>query len=230
MRFQRLESLIGTKTLSSIKKKSVIVYGLGGVGGYACEALVRSGVGTVHLVDFDRIEPSNTNRQIIALTSTIGLMKTDVFAQRIHDINPSCDVHVHSHAYSDQTEAYFSDLTVDYVIDAIDDVDAKIHLLKTYRRHRVPIISSMGFANKMHPEKIQVAYLKDTSACPLARTIRRRLRKAGVPLDIPVVFSTEKPIKPLEQTIKLGSNAFVPSTAGLYMASYVINQWTEELS
>ncbi len=230
MSFQKLESLIGKTTLSAIKKKTVIVYGLGGVGGYACEALVRSGVGTVHLVDFDRIEPSNINRQIIALTSTIGLMKTDVFAQRIHDINPSCEVHIHTHAYSHQTETYFADLDVDFVIDAIDDVNAKVHLLKMYRLHGVPIISSMGFANKMHPEKIRMAYLKDTSVCPLARTIRRRLRKEDVSLDIPVVFSTEKPMKPLEQVIKLGSNAFVPSTAGLYMASYVINQWTEELS
>jgi len=230
MRFQRLESLIGTSILSAIKKKIVIVYGLGGVGGYACEALVRSGVGTVHLVDFDCIETSNINRQIIALTSTIGLMKTDVFAQRIHDINPLCEVHIHTHAYTDQMKTYFADIDVDFVIDAIDDVNAKVHLLKMYRLHEVPIISSMGFANKMHPEEIQIAHLNDTSVCPLARTIRRRLKKEDVPLDIPVVFSTEKPTKPLDGIIKLGSNAFVPSTAGLYMASYVINQWTEELS
>ena len=230
MRFERLKALVGKDGLERIHRKCVIVYGLGGVGGHACEALARSGVGTLHIVDHDTVDPTNINRQIIALDSTVGQSKTDVFKKRIHDINPDCTVHAHQDAFSEETADAYLSIAADYVVDAIDDVEAKVRLIEAYRRRGVPIISAMGLANKMHPESIRFARLGETQVCPLARVLRRRLRADRVPLDIPVVFSTEKPSKPTDDATRLGSNAFVPATAGLFMASHVINQWMEESS
>lgn len=222
MRFNRFEALIGKEQFAQLKQKKVAIFGIGGVGSYALEAIARSGIGHIIICDFDHFEASNINRQLYAYDSTIGALKVDVAKARLEDINP--DVEVLSYALkadADIIKEIFA-LKPDFVIDAIDDVFAKTDLIKASLLNGIPFISSMGFANKIHPEKIKIASLKETSVCPLAKTMRKRLREEKVSLDFPVVYSTEKPIESIGKI--LGTSPYVPSIAGLMMSGYVINK------
>jgi len=229
MRFKRLEALIGSTNLSLLHQKTVMICGIGGVGSFAAEALARSGIGHLILVDNDVVDITNINRQIIALESTIGLPKVEVMANRIIDINPEAIV-THYQLFIDElTIDSILDQRIDFVIDAIDSVASKCLLITTCIQKNIPSISSMGFALKLHPEKLELTTLDKTEMDPLAKEIRYRLRHANVSLKVPVVYSKEQPIKSQIDNIKLGSSAFVPPSAGLMLASYVINQMISEV-
>ena len=201
------------------------VFGLGGVGGYTVEALARMGVGNLHIIDSDTVSVSNINRQIIALHSTVGRSKTEVFKERIADINPKCNVMVHDVFYLPQKAEEFDFSAFDYVVDAIDTVTAKIDIIERCSRLGVPVISSMGTGNKVNPSELTVADIYDTSVCPLARVMRYELKKRNIQ-KLKVVYSTEKPKKQKTETegekVPPGSNPFVPPVAGLIIASEVI--------
>lgn len=228
MRFSRLENLIGQKQMLHLKRKSVTVFGLGGVGSFAAEALVRSGIGHVTVVDFDVVDQSNINRQLIALESTVGLYKTDVFRDRALSINPLLDIEVIHEKVDGDNIGDLLKHQPDFVLDCIDDVDGKVALVKHCQTHDIPMMLAMGFANKLHPELIEFALLKKTSVCPLARVMRKRLRDLDLSLNVMCVYSKESPVEVIHKDI-LGSTAFCPSTAGLMMASYVINQFLTEV-
>lgn len=222
MRFDRLRRLIGDTEFTQLNQRSVAVFGLGGVGSFAAEALVRSGIGKLIICDFDQIEATNINRQLLALDSTVGRLKVDVAKERYLDINPEIDIVTWPKKADPKNIKSILQNHPDFVVDAIDDVVAKIALISYCQSQHIPIISSMGFANKMHPEMIELDSLKKTSVCPLAKSIRKKMRDGGLSLDIPVVYSKEVPIDHFEDV--LGSSAFVPSAAGLVMAAHVINQ------
>jgi len=222
MRYDRLEKLISKEKLNILKSKTIAVFGLGGVGSYAFEAIVRSGVSKVIICDFDIVDITNINRQLIAYESTLGSLKTDVASKRAKDINPYVEIIKYSIKADKDSIKDILDLKPDFVVDAIDDVLAKTELITQATNKSIKIVSSMGFANKFHPEMIEIAKLSKTTVCPLAKTMRKRLKEAGVTLDFPVVYSTEKPTKSKDNI--LGSTAYTPSVAGLIIASYVINQ------
>ena len=229
--FSRTELLIGKESIEKLKNARVAVFGLGGVGGYAVEALVRSGVGKFDLIDDDKICITNLNRQIIATHKTIGKYKVDIAEERIHDINPEAEVIKHQTFYTPQTADSFDFSKYDYVIDAIDTVVGKISLVEKCKEYNVPIICAMGAGNKMDPTKFEVADISKTSVCPLAKVMRQELRKRKIK-KVKVVYSKELPIKQnntnLNEELKSGkhqipgSNAFVPSVAGLIIAGEVI--------
>lgn len=222
--FSRTELLLGREAMERLRKAKVAVFGIGGVGGHAAEALARSGVGALSLIDKDTVDVTNLNRQIVALHSTIGRDKVDVMRERILDINPACQVQTYKCFYLPETKDIFDFSQYDYIVDAVDTVTAKIQLVMEAQRCGTPIISSMGAGNKLDPAAFQVADLYETSVCPLAKVMRRELRKRGVK-QLKVVYSKEEAIHPSfaggEQTVP-GSNAFVPSVAGLILASEVI--------
>lgn len=222
--FSRTELLLGNEGMKRLRGAKVAVFGIGGVGGHAAEALARSGVGALSLIDKDTVDVTNLNRQIIALHSTIGRDKVDVMRERILDINPDCQVQAYKCFYLPETKDTFVFSQYDYIVDAVDTVTAKIQLVMEAQRCGTPIISSMGAGNKLDPAAFQVADLYETSVCPLAKVMRRELRKRGVK-QLKVVYSREEAIHPSfaggEQTVP-GSNAFVPSVAGLILASEVI--------
>ena len=224
--FSRTENLIGTEGLAKLAKARVAVFGIGGVGGYVCEALARSGVGALDLIDKDVVSASNINRQIIALQSTVGRPKTEVMAERIKDINPSISVCVHNVFYLPETAEQFDFSKYDYVVDAIDTVSGKIALAEQAQRAKTPFISSMGTGNKLDSTAFEVSDIAKTSVCPLARVMRRELKKRGIE-HVKVVYSKEEPIKNGEVDSETGkavpaSIAFVPSVAGLIIAGEVI--------
>lgn len=223
MRFNRLENLIGHDKLELLKDKKVVVFGLGGVGSFAAEALARSGIGHLVLVDYDQVDISNINRQLIALESTLAMDKTLVFAERARQINPYIQIDIVNQSVDDTNAGVILNGGIDFALDCIDDVEGKIAIVKVCQKQEIPVILSMGFANKFHPEMIQIAMLKKTSVCPLAKAMRKKVRDHGLSLEIPCVYSLEKPQPVLDKSI-LGSTAFCPSSAGLVMASYVINQ------
>ncbi|MCF7924158.1 MAG: ThiF family adenylyltransferase [Candidatus Izimaplasma sp.] len=226
MKFNRLENLIGEDKLKLLANKKVVVFGLGGVGSFAAEALIRSNILDLVIVDYDLVDISNINRQLIALETTIGLKKTEVFRNRAISINSNANVEIFNYKVdkSNIDEILFE--KPDFVLDCIDDVEAKVLLAKECYDRDIPIILAMGFANKFHPEKIKISILKNTSVCPLAKVMRKKIRDIGLPLDIPVVFSEETPSQVIDPNV-LGSTAYCPSTAGLIMASYVINKFIE---
>lgn len=236
-KFERTAMLLGEEALEVLRNKRVAVFGVGGVGGYVIEALVRSGVGAIDLIDNDVVAESNLNRQIIALTDTIGKMKTEVMRERIISINPQCKVTCHNCFYLPEISEQFPFYCYDYIVDAIDTVTAKIDLIMQAKQRDIPIISSMGTGNKLNPAELMVADIYDTSVCPLARVMRRELKARNIK-SCKVVYSKEKPIKPLfgEDSAKgrratPGSTAFVPASAGLLIASEVIKElvgWEEE--
>ena len=228
MRFSRLENLIGQEQLSLLKDKKVIVFGLGGVGSFVAEALVRSGIGQVDVVDYDKIDESNINRQIIALENTVGEFKTDVFQARARLINPDLKIHTYREKVSKENIKEIIIESYDYVLDCIDDVQGKLALASFCQETDQSFMLALGFANKFHPEMIEISTLKHTSVCPLAKAMRKQFRDHGLSLSIPCVYSKEKPAKVLDQSI-LGSTAFCPSTAGLMMASFVINSFVKEI-
>lgn len=222
----RTEMLIGKESVELLSTKRIIVFGIGGVGGYACEALARTGIGQIDLVDNDTVSLSNINRQIIALHSTVGKYKVDVMKERIFDINPSIKVNAINRLYTPETSCDFDLSAYDYVVDAIDMVSGKIELAVTCQRLGVPLISSMGTGNKLNPCGFKVSDIYKTSVCPLARVMRSELKKRGIK-KLKVVFSEETPIsREIEGQPKgryvPASIAFTPPTAGLVIASEVI--------
>ncbi len=232
--FVRTELLLGAQALETLRGSRVCVFGVGGVGGYVVEALARSGVGHLDIVDNDDVAESNLNRQIIALHSTIGKSKVDVARDRILDINPDVQVTVHKCFYLPETAAEFDFISYDYVVDAIDTVTAKIDIIMKCKEVGTPIISSMGTGNKLDPTKVQVTDIYKTEIDPLAKVMRRELKKRGI-RKLKVVYSNEEPIKPDQALVQAeldatdsvrrsipGSTAFVPPVAGLVIAREVV--------
>ena len=217
-RFSRTEALLGEQAMEKLKKARVAVFGIGGVGGHVVEALVRSGVGAVDIVDSDKVCLSNLNRQIIATESSIGKYKVDVMKERILDINPEAVVNVHKCFYLPETKDEFDFSQYSYVVDAVDTVTAKIQLVMEAAEAGVPIISSMGAGNKLDPTAFQVADIYKTSVCPLAKVMRRELKKRGIK-KLKVVYSREQPVV---KNVVPASVAFVPSVVGLIIAGEVI--------
>lgn len=225
-RFERTALLFGENAINTLASKKIAVFGVGGVGGYVCEALVRSGIGSFDLFDNDKVCLSNLNRQIIALESTVGMYKTEAMKSRMLDINPNVTVNCHNVFYLPENADDFDLSQYDYVIDAIDTVSAKIELAKRCHSLGVNIISAMGAGNKINPCSFVVTDIFKTSVCPLARVMRRELKKANVD-KLKVVYSVEEAIKPQvnnNETGKklVGSCSFVPSVCGLIIASEVI--------
>lgn len=219
--FARTQMLLGDAAMQALAGARVAIFGIGGVGGYAMEALVRSGIGSLVLVDADTVDITNLNRQIIALLPDVGRPKVEVAAERIHQINPAAEVECRQVFYSEETAADFDFTQYDYVVDAIDSVRSKIALIMQAYHSGVPIVSSMGAGNKLQPGMLRVADIYQTSVCPLARVMRRELRKRGLP-GLRVVYSTEEPVNAAEGGRTPGSIAFVPSVAGLILAGEVI--------
>lgn len=214
--FLRTEMLIGKEALDKLKRSHIAVFGIGGVGGYVVEALVRSGIGAIDIIDNDIVAESNLNRQIIALHSTIGKYKVDAAKERILDINPDIAVNTHKIFYTPET--HFDFTKYDYIVDAIDTVSGKIGLIMQADKANIPIISSMGAGNKMNAYDFEVSDIYKTSVCPLAKVMRHELKARGIK-KLKVVYSKELPVK--RERIP-ASNAFVPSTAGLIIAGEVI--------
>ena len=224
--YQRLEILVKEEGILKLKKSKCIVFGLGGVGSYSVEALARSFIGEITLVDFDTISITNINRQIHANVKTIGEYKAKELKRRIEDINPECIVNINTIKLQKENIASFNLETYDYVIDAIDDISAKLSLITYCLSSKIKIISSMGMANRLKPEKIKIDKIKNTSVCPVARIIRRELKKKNMQ-NLNVVYSTEHALK--NSDIKeLGSAHFTVSIAGILMASFVIMQILEK--
>ena len=218
--------LIGTEAVATLSKSRVAVFGAGGVGGYVIEALARSSVGAIDIIDNDTVSESNLNRQIIALQSTIGMAKTETAKKRVLDINPDCTVTTfETFVLPDNIDKF--DLSVyDYIVDAIDTVSGKIAIIEKASKEGIPIISSMGTGNKLDPTKIQIADISKTSVCPLARVMRYEMKKRKIK-KLKVLFSTEEPIKPNAEKdergkVPPGSISFVPSVAGLIIGGEVI--------
>jgi tRNA A37 threonylcarbamoyladenosine dehydratase len=216
--FSRTTQLIGEENVKKLFSKHVIVFGCGGVGGFVVEALARSGIGKISLVDNDSVNISNINRQIIALHSTVGKQKVDVLKNRILDINPNCQVFTYNTFFLPENSHSFDFSQYDYVVDAVDTVTAKIEIIKKSKEVDVPIISSMGTGNKLNPLAFKVADISKTNVCPLARVMRNELKKRGIS-KVKCVYSEELPVI---QTQTPASIAFVPSVAGLLIASEVI--------
>ena len=224
-RFIRTKLLIGSEKLDILRTKHVAVFGVGGVGGYVCEALARCGIGRFTIVDRDTVNESNINRQIIALTSTVGRSKVDVMKERMCDINPDVYIEACEVFYLPQNASEFDFTKYDYVVDAVDTVTAKLQIITAAKEANVPVISCMGAGNKLDPSLFRIADISKTSVCPLAKVMRRELKNRGLK-DVKCVYSTEEAIKPEENEI--GSIAFVPSVAGLLIASEVIKDLIEQ--
>lgn len=245
--FSRTELLLGKEAMQKLAGSRVAVFGIGGVGGYVCEALARSGVGAIDLIDNDKVCLTNLNRQIIATHKTIGQYKTEVMKERISEIAPDVKVRIHNCFYLPETAGEFDFHEYDYVVDAVDTVTAKIELIMRAKEVGTPVISSMGAGNKLDASAFRVADIYKTKVCPLAKVMRRELKKRGVK-KLKVVYSEELPITPLAEDVSLGSDgedslqeaefkaakrrstpgsvAFVPSVAGLIIAGEVIKDLT----
>lgn len=224
MIFSRLIKLIGKEKFQEIQDKSVLIFGLGGVGGNATEAIARSGFGTIILVDNDTIDESNINRQIIALNSTVNKIKTEVMKERILDINPQCTVITYQRFYDFNTKEDIWNNKIDYVIDCIDTITYKIDIIKECISRDITFISVMGTGNKFYPEKLEILPLSKTEYDPIARVIRGKLNKEYNLKKIMVVASKEAPLK-VDSTVNSPfSNSFVPNTAGILAASYIFNK------
>ena len=245
--FSRTQLLLGQEGMEKLYRARVAVFGIGGVGGYTVEALARSGVGTLDLIDDDKVCLTNLNRQIFATRKTVGQYKVDVAQQRILEINPKAVVHTYKTFYAPQTAEQFDFSQYDYVVDAIDTVTGKLELVEQAEKAGVPIISSMGAGNKMDPTAFEVADIYETSVCPLARVMRKELKKRGIK-KLKVVYSKEPPMTPIEDMAIScrtncicppgtawkctqrrqvpGSNAFVPSVVGLIIAGEVVKDLT----
>lgn len=237
--FSRTELAVGKEGIDALKNSTVAILGVGGVGSFTAEALARSGVGRLLLVDKDDVDITNINRQIHALLSTIGQPKVDLMKERIADINPECEVIALKMFYTEETYEQFFSYGLDYVVDACDTVTYKIHIMKECKQRGIPIISSMGVANKMDPSKLTIADISKTSYDPLAKQIRKKLKEAKIYKGVQVIFSKEVPVKQKEDTLQAivpdpnakirkakmppASNAFVPSVAGLLAAGVVVN-------
>ncbi len=249
--FSRTELLFGNEAMKKLENSRVAVFGIGGVGGYTVEALARSGVGAIDLIDDDKVCLTNINRQIIATRKTVGKYKVDVAEERIHDINPNCKVTTFKTFYTPETADEFDFTQYDYIVDAIDTVTGKLALVMNAKAANTPIICSMGAGNKLDPTAFEVTDIYKTSVCPLARVMRTELKKRGVK-KLKVVYSKEQPLKPIEDmaisckshcicppgTARKctqrrsvpGSNAFVPSVVGLIIGGEVIKDLTKDIT
>lgn len=241
--FSRTELAIGPEGLEIMKNSTVAVLGIGGVGGIAVEALARTGIGRLILIDKDTVDITNVNRQIHALTTTVGQKKAELMVDRVKLINPECEAIALNMFYTEETYEELFKLKPDYVLDASDTIIYKVHLIKECLSRGIPMISSMGAANKMDPTRFQVADISKTTYDPIARVIRQKLRKEGIKKGVKVVFSTEPPMKPRQDvTDKIvpenapdrrkakqppASNAFVPPVAGLIMVSVAVRDLLE---
>jgi tRNA A37 threonylcarbamoyladenosine dehydratase len=241
--FSRTELAIGPEGLEIMKNSTVAVLGIGGVGAMAVEALARTGIGRIILIDKDSVDITNINRQIHALTTTIGQNKTDLMVERIKLINPECEAIALNMFYTEETYEELFKYKLDFVIDASDTIIYKIHIIKECLARGIPMISSMGAANKMDPTRFQVADISKTSMDPIARVIRQNLRKEGIKKGVKVVFSTEEPVKPREDVTEQivpanapdrrkakqppASNSFVPPVVGLIMVSVAVRDLME---
>lgn len=233
--FTRTEMLIGREKLTKLKNSKVVILGIGGVGSYAVEALVRSGVGHLVLCDDDTIALSNINRQIHALPSTVDQLKVEAMRDRVLAINPEVIVEIHPYLYNEQSAHKIIGDDTDYVVDAIDMVTSKLHLADYCSKKKIPLIASMGTGNKLNPTMLEVSDIFKTSVCPVARVMRKELRKRGIK-KLKVVYSKEEPLEPIiMETVKAnangykrrstpGSTSFVPSAAGLIIASEVVKE------
>lgn len=245
--FSRTELLLGHEAMENLSKKRVAVFGIGGVGGYVCEALVRSGIGAFDLIDDDKVCLTNLNRQIIATRKTVGKYKTDVMMERMLDINPNVNVTVHKCFFLPENADEFPFKEYDYIVDAVDTVTAKLELIMRAQKEGIPIISAMGAGNKLDAGRLKIADIYDTKICPLARVMRRELKKRGV-TKLKVVYSDEEPKRPIEDMSVScrtncicppgaqhkcterrdipGSTAFVPAVAGLLIAGEIVKDLT----
>lgn len=245
--FSRTQLLIGADAIKKLSESRVAVFGIGGVGGYVCEALVRSGVGHFDLIDDDKVCLTNLNRQILATRKTVGKYKAEVMAERMQEINPEADIRIHRCFFLPENADDFPFDEYDYVIDAVDTVTAKLELIMRCKSKNIPVISAMGAGNKLDAGRMKIADIYETSVCPLARVMRHELRKRGVK-KLKVVYSDEQPIRPLEDmSISCrshcicppgaqhkyterrdipGSTAFVPAVAGLLIAGEVVKDLT----
>ena len=223
--FSRTEMLIGKNGVERLKKSKVAIFGIGGVGSFVVEGLVRAGIGNFILVDNDKVSESNLNRQIIATTKTIGRLKVEIAKERILEINPSANVEAYSDFFTPESPEIF-DNTVNYIVDAIDTVTSKIELVIRANKLNIPIISCMGTGNKLDPTRFEITDIYKTSVCPLAKVMRKELKSKGIK-KLKVIYSKEEPIKPVcynNETKKQipGSISFVPSVAGLIIAGEVV--------
>ena len=227
--YSRTELLIGEEGIEKLQSSNVAVFGIGGVGSYVVEALARCGIGSLVLVDNDRVSLTNLNRQLIALQSTVGKAKTEVAKQRIKDIDPDILVHTYETFYQPDTAGLFDYRSYDYIVDAVDTVSAKLLLIEKAKEYEVPVISCMGTGNKLDPGKFEITDISKTSVCPLAKVMRTELRKRKI-RKVKVLFSKEEPIKNQSQQETKGtagrpvpgSIAFVPAVAGLMIAGEVV--------
>lgn len=225
--YSRTQMLVGKDAVNKLMNSHVIVFGAGGVGGYVIEALARSFVGEITVVDNDTVSVSNINRQILATCSTVGRLKVDVAKERILSINPQCIVHTSDAFFLPENSDTFDFTQYDYIVDAIDTVSGKIELAKIAQQKKIPIIASMGTGNKLHPEMLEIADIYKTSVCPLARAMRNLCKKHGIK-KLKVVYSKEEIKRAEDIVIENGraipaSSAFVPAAAGLIIASAVVN-------
>ncbi|MBU9672863.1 tRNA threonylcarbamoyladenosine dehydratase [Planococcus sp. CP5-4] len=242
--FSRNELAIGKEGMDLVKGSTVAILGVGGVGSFAAEACARSGVGKIILVDKDDVDITNINRQLVANLSTVGQSKVEVMKKRIEDVNAECEVVTLHMFYTEDTYEEFFSHKPDYVIDASDTLIYKVHLIKECYSRRIPIISSMGAANKTDPTRFKIADISKTHTDPLAKMIRKKLKQAGIRKGVPVIFSDESPIVVREDVVETvgkkdaairkaqmppSSNAFTPSTVGLIAASWVVNQMTKSI-
>lgn len=235
MRFQREESLIGTEQLNKLRSAHVAVFGAGGVGGMVIEQLARCGVGALTIIDGDVFGLSNLNRQILAVENTLGQSKAETAAARVRSINPECKVTAVPHYFDETTADQFDFTAYDFVADAIDMVTWKIELIRRAKEANTPLISSMGTGNKLDPTALCITDLSETAVCPLARVMRKELKRRGITTGVPVVFSTEEAHTPKSpECVEFkengrpapGSISYVPAAAGLLMASYIVqNLW-----
>jgi tRNA A37 threonylcarbamoyladenosine dehydratase len=233
MIFQRTELLIGKENIDKLKNSHILVFGVGGVGGFTVEALVRAGVGEITVVDFDTVDITNLNRQIIATQDTVGKDKVEVIKERALSINPNIKINTYKEKFfMDKKDLFFSiEKKYDYIVDAIDLITAKLDLITIAKELNIPIISSMGTGNKINPTMLEVADISKTSVCPLAKVMRAELKKRRIQ-KVKVLFSKELPMKPKntennrEKKVNVGSISFVPSVAGLIIASEVIKDIT----
>ena len=224
--FQREKLLIGSEKFNNISNKRVIVFGCGGVGSYVIEGLVRAGIKNIDIVDKDIVDETNINRQIIATVDTIGKYKVEVEKERILSINPKANINTFKITFGETNSNLIDFSKYNYVVDAIDDIKAKIEIIKRAKEANVNIISSMGTGNKLNPFEFKICDISKTSVCPLAKVIRKELRSLNIK-DVKVLYSTENPLSPskVDGKIVQGSISFVPSVAGLMIASEVINDF-----
>lgn len=219
--------LLGNETVEAFESKHVIIFGIGGVGGHFVETLVRAGVGEITIVDFDIVDETNINRQLIALHSTVGEPKVDVLSKRLLDINPDLKIHTEKVRYGNDNFEDFDLTQYDFVADAIDEVTGKLLLAEEAQKAEVSFIAAMGAGDKIDPTKIQISTLYETDVCPLARVMRQEARKRNLE-DYPVVFSTEKPNKADKSAGRTPTTiAYMPPMVGMFMAYYILHSWIE---